>query len=73
MIAFATPALPMDDPRWMACAQAQLDASILRDEVSLDQALLDVPRRLRELFGDVLAPGVAEAAVIAVYLARRVR
>jgi len=73
MIAFAGPALPMDDVRWMAAAQAQLDAMMLRDGVSLDQALLDVPRRLRELFGDgVLAPGVAEAAVIATYLARRI-
>lgn len=73
MITFAGPALPMDDVRWMAAAQAQLDASILRDEVSLDQALHDVPRRLRELFGNVLAPGVAEAAEFAVYLARSAR
>jgi len=73
VIHFSGPALPMDDPRWMAVAQAQLDAMMLRDGVSLDQALLDVPRRLRELFGDVLAPGVAEAAVIATYLARRIR
>lgn len=72
LLHFSGPALPMDDVRWMAAAQAQLDASILRDEVSLDQALLDVPHRLRELFGDVLAPGVAEAAVIATYLARRI-
>jgi len=73
MIAFAAPALPMDDPRWMAVAQAEMDALMFRDEVSLDQALLNVPRRMRQLFGDVLAPGVAEAAVVAVYLARRIR
>lgn len=73
MIHFAGPALPMDDVRWMACAQAEMDAMMLRDEVLLDQALHDVPRRLRELFGNVLAPGVAEAAVIAVYLARSAR
>lgn len=68
MIAFAGPALPMDDPRWMAAAQAELDAMMLRDQVTLDQALHDVSRRMRQLFGDALAPGVAEAAVVAVYL-----
>lgn len=73
MIAFAGPALPMDDPRWMACAQAELDALMLRDQVPLDQALRDVPRRMRQLFGTVLAPGVAEAAVVAVYLTRGTR
>lgn len=71
MIAFAGPTLPMDDPRWMACAQAELDAMMLRDQVTLDQALHDVPQRTQQLFGAVLGPGVAEAAVVAVYLSTR--
>lgn len=71
LVNFANPALPMDDPRWAACAQAELDAMLLHDLVPLDQALRDVPRRVQDLFGDVLAAGVAEAAVIAVYLASR--
>ena len=71
MITFAGPALPMDDVPWMACTQAALDAMMLRDHLPLDQALHDVPRRMRQLFGDALAPGVAEAAVVEVYLSTR--
>lgn len=74
LIHFSGPALPMDDRRWMACAQAEMDAAMLRRHLPLDSALRSVPHRMRQLFGaDAAAPGIVEAAVIAVYLSRRTR